>query len=98
MKICVRSGLVVALLSVPSIVTSSAFGQANPPDAPTAQSDAAAPPAAPSGQPAAPTPLPPMPAPDPANFTASMPTKATVEAFLRASWGDDVKPIFQVQA
>jgi len=39
-----------------------------------------------------------MPAPDPANFTASMPTKATVEAFLRASWGYDLNRIFQVQA
>jgi protein-disulfide isomerase len=39
-----------------------------------------------------------MPPPDPANFTATSPTKDTVEAFLHASWGYDDNRIFQVQA
>jgi protein-disulfide isomerase len=39
-----------------------------------------------------------MPPPDPANFSATTPTKETVEAFLRASWGYDDNRIFQVQA
>src|ERR1700742_4830641 len=98
MMIRMRSRMMPILLSVTSVVTIPIFGQANPPDAPSAQSGATVPTAAPSGQPATPAPLPPMPAPDPANFTASMPTKATVEAFLRASWGYDLNRIFQVQA
>jgi protein-disulfide isomerase len=84
------------------------------PDAPapqsgaSAQSPAQAPaepagqaPAQPAGQPgppAAPVQLQPMPPPDPANFTAATPTRETVEAFLRASWGYDENRIFQVQA
>jgi protein-disulfide isomerase len=39
-----------------------------------------------------------MPPPDPANFTATTPSKETVEAFLRASWGYDENRISQVQA
>jgi protein-disulfide isomerase len=83
------------------MVTIAAFGQANPPEAPeapAAQSGAPTQPAGQPGQPGAPAPLPPMPAADPANFTATTPSKATVEAFLRASWGYDLNRIFQVQA
>jgi Thioredoxin len=83
------------------MVTIAAFGQANPPEAPeapAAQSGAPTQPAGQPGQPAAPAPLPPMPPADPANFTATTPSKATVEAFLRASWGYDLNRIFQVQA
>jgi predicted DsbA family dithiol-disulfide isomerase len=90
----VRNGLLAALFAVTSMVTIPAFAQSNPPDAPAAQSGAPAQ-AAPS---AAPVPLQPMPPPDPANFTATTPTKETVEAFLRASWGYDENRIFQVQA
>jgi hypothetical protein len=69
------------------------LGQTNPPAAPDA-------PAAQSGAPSQPAPaqLQPMPPPDPANFTATAPSKETVEAFLRASWGYDENRIFQVQA
>jgi predicted DsbA family dithiol-disulfide isomerase len=91
MTMRVRSGLVAALIVVTFIVTSSAFAQSNPPDAPAAQSGAAP-------APAAPVKLQPMPPPDPASFTATTPTKETVEAFLRASWGYDENRIFQVQA
>jgi protein-disulfide isomerase len=101
MNIRVRSGLIAGLLSVTSMVTIPVLGQANPPEAPeapAAQSGATAQPTGQPGQPAAPAPLPPMPPSDPANFTATTPTKATVEAFLRASWGYDQNRIFQVQA
>jgi predicted DsbA family dithiol-disulfide isomerase len=91
MTMRVRSGLVAALIIVTFIVASSAFAQSNPPDAPAAPSGAAP-------APAAPVKLQPMPPPDPASFTATTPTKETVEAFLRASWGYDENRIFQVQA
>jgi protein-disulfide isomerase len=96
-----RSALMAMLMSVTSMVTIAAFGQANPPEAPeapAAQSGAPAQTPAQPGQAAAPTPLPPLPPPDPANFTATTPTRATVEAFLRESWGYDQNRIFQVQA
>jgi predicted DsbA family dithiol-disulfide isomerase len=94
MTMGVPGGLIAALFTVTSMVTIPAFAQSNPPDAPAAQSGAPAQ-AAPS---AAPVPLQPMPPPDPANFTATTPTRETVEAFLRASWGYDENRIFQVQA
>jgi protein-disulfide isomerase len=90
-----RSHLIAGLLSVTFIVTIPAFSQANPPDAPAAQSGA--PPQSPSPS-AAPRQLQPMPPPDPANFTAASPAKETVAAFLRASWGYDESRIAQVQA
>lgn len=86
--------LLVALLCVTSTVAIPLLGQANPPaapDAPVAQSGA-------PSQPAAPAQLQPMPPPDPAYFTATTPSKETVQAFLRASWGYDDNRIFQVQA
>lgn len=57
-------------------------------------------PAAPPKEPAAPAPAgpPTFPKPDPANFTATAPTKDTINAFLQASWGYDVDRIWQVQA
>ncbi|HEX4580773.1 MAG TPA: thioredoxin, partial [Acidobacteriaceae bacterium] len=90
----VRGGLIATLLCVTSAVTIPIAAQANPPEAPEAPSAQSAAPA----QPTAPAQLQPMPAPDPANFTAASPTKATVEAFLHASWGYDANRIFQVQA
>ena len=52
--------------------------------------------------PAAPAPTlaaaPVFPKPDPANFTATVPTKETVNEFLHASWGYDEDRIWQVQA
>lgn len=55
-------------------------------------------PAAPSQPPAAPSAAPVFPKPDPANFTATSPSKETVNAFLQASWGYDDSRIWQVQA
>ena len=56
---------------------------------------------APAQQPARLRPLPrrPMfPKPDPANFTATTPTKEIINAFLQTSWGYDESRIWQVQA
>lgn len=56
-------------------------------------------PAAPAQQPATPSPAaaPVFPKPNPADFTASVPTKETVNGFLQASWGYDSDRIWQVQ-
>lgn len=62
------------------------------PSAPTAQ----AAPSAPSAP--APSTAPVFPKPDPANFTATSPTKETVNAFLDAIWGYDENRVWQVQA
>ena len=61
--------------------------QAPPPQAPAAQGPVAAPPAAPT--------FPPV---DPSNFTATSPTKDTVEQFLHAFWGYDNSRMWQIQA
>jgi len=61
-------------------------------------------PAAPEQQPSAPAPSGPAPAapvfpkPDPANFTASSPSKETVAAFLQNAWGYDESRVWQIQA
>lgn len=57
-------------------------------------------PAAPAPAPAAPAPAaaPAFPPPDPSNFTATSPTKETINAFLQASWGYVPNRIWQVQA
>jgi protein-disulfide isomerase len=62
-------------------------------------------PAAPPQDSAAPAPSAPAPAAapvfpkaDPANFTASAPTKDVINAFLQASWGYDENRMWQVQA
>lgn len=60
--------------------------------APTGPTSHAVPPApAPSGAPT-------FPKPDPKNFTATSPTKETVDSFLHASWGYDANRVWQVQA
>jgi protein-disulfide isomerase len=58
-------------------------------------------PAAPAPVPAAPAPAataPVFPKPDPKFFTASSPTKETINAFLEASWGFEANRVWQVQA
>jgi protein-disulfide isomerase len=76
------AGLVA--LSLPILPASS---QQNVPPAP-----AAAP--APSAPAAAPV----FPPPEPANFTATAPTKETVNTFLETSWGYDNERMWQVEA
>ncbi len=46
----------------------------------------------------APAVAPVFPKPDPANFTAALPTKETVNAFLQTSWGYDDSRIWEVWA
>jgi len=60
----------------------------------------AEPQAAPEQAPAAPAPAAPpaFPKPDPANFTASSPTKEAVDGFLKDSWGYDDSRLWQVEA
>ena len=60
------------------------------------QVPAAPPQAAPSAP--APTGPPTFPKPDPANFTATSPSKDVINAFLEASWGYDDSRMWQVQA
>jgi protein-disulfide isomerase len=61
-------------------------------------------PPAPEQQPSAQVPATPAPAapvfqkPDPANFTASSPSKEAVSAFLQTAWGYDDTRVWQVQA
>jgi protein-disulfide isomerase len=57
---------------------------------PASQPDIPAAPSASSG--------PKFPAADPKNFTAASPTRETVDAFLRVSWGYDTDRAWQVQA
>jgi protein-disulfide isomerase len=51
-------------------------------------------------EPSAPAPAQPpaFPKPDPANFTATTPTKETINAFLEQSWGYDDTRVWQIQA
>ena len=57
-------------------------------------------PSAPAPAPAAPATAaaPVFPKPDPANFTAAVPTKETVYAFLQANWGYDESRVWEVWA
>ena len=66
-----------------------ANAQQDIPAAPTAQAPVEPAPAA-----AAPV----FPKPDPANFTATSPTKETVNAFLQASWGYDETRVWEIWA
>ncbi len=77
----------VAVLVALSLPVFQASAQQNVPPAPAAEPSAPAPSAAPV-----------FPKIDPANFTAAAPTRETVEAFLRASWGYDDSRIWQVAA
>jgi len=77
----------LAALVALSISAIQASAQQNVPPAPSAEPNAPAPAAAPA--------FPPL---DPANFTATTPTKETVEAFLHTSWGYDETRIWQVAA
>jgi protein-disulfide isomerase len=79
----------MALLAVFMLKVSA---QQQVPAAP-AQAPAAAP-----QEPAAPTAAPTFPKPDPANFTASSPSQALVNAFLQTTWGYNQDRVWQVQA
>jgi protein-disulfide isomerase len=99
-RISVRSLSAVALAVLFVSVYQSAAQQHVPPapaeGTPAVQAPDAA--QAPS-EPSAPAPTAPVfPKPDPANFTATSPTKEVVDGFLRANWGYDDNRMWQVQA
>ena len=81
-----------AALLVFSLTVLQATAQQQVPPAPP-EGSATRTPAAP-----APTAAPVFPKPDPANFTASTPTKEQINAFLETSWGFDPRRVWQVQA
>jgi len=81
------SALALFALSLPVI---QATAQENVPAAPESSTTV------PSGP--APAAVPVFPKPDPANFTAALPTKETVDAFLQASWGYDESRVWEVWA
>ena len=83
MSLRLASVAVLAALSLSAMVAS-------------AQQDVPAAPAAETPAPAAVAPV--FPKPDPANFTATSPTKETVDAFLHNSWGYDDSRTWQVAA
>src|SRR3984885_3633681 len=84
--------IVLAVASAASSMAQNPAPAAPVPQSSTAQSAPAAPSAA---APAAPTAFPPI---DPANFTATSPTKQAVEEFLNAFWGYDNTRVWQIQA
>ncbi|HUN87118.1 MAG TPA: thioredoxin domain-containing protein [Terracidiphilus sp.] len=75
-----------------SLTTLKATAQQQVPPAP-AQTPSSNAPSAP-----APTTAPVFPKPDPANFTATSPTKEAIDSFLQTSWGFDPRRVWQVQA
>jgi protein-disulfide isomerase len=84
------SRYLACLLAVAALSSAPAFAQTETPSAPTPQAvpDAPTAPSAP-GEPK----FPPV---DPANFTATSPTKEDVEAFLHTSWGYDKDRVWEV--
>ncbi len=87
------AAVATAIISLCATAT-FALGQAAvpAPQAPAPAPQTATAPSGPIGQ------LQPLPPPNPANFTASTPTKDTVDEFLKQSWGYDPNRIWQVQA
>lgn len=89
MSIRIASALTLVALCAPVF---QAAAQQDVPAAP-AQTPSASAPSAP-----APVAPPAFPKPDPANFTASSPTKEAINGFLQTAWGYDDTRIWQVQA
>jgi len=91
----------VASLAVVFPLVQTSAQQQVPPAPAHGQSPAQsqAPQAQPEPAPSAPTPSgpPSFPKPDPANFTATSPTREAVDSFLRESWGYDDTRLWQVE-
>lgn len=83
------SGIAGATALVASSLCIFASAQQQVPSAPPQEAAPAAP--APTGPPT-------FPKPDPANFTATSPSKDVINSFLEASWGYDDSRMWQVQA
>lgn len=82
-----QSQLAAIALAIATVASSAALH---------AQTDVPAAPAAPQQAPDAAA-GPAFPAPDPADFTATSPTKEQIMGFLQAAWGYDPNRVFQVQ-
>jgi protein-disulfide isomerase len=82
-------------LYVLAIASAAALAQNGTPQAPVPQAPPSSTPSAPAAPAAPAASFPPV---DPANFTATSPTKQTVEAFLNAFWGYDPSRLWQIQA
>jgi protein-disulfide isomerase len=94
---CLSVLAVASAAWLPAVLAQNPVPQAPVPQAPAPQ--APAPSTATSPAPSAPAAAEaPFPAVDPANFTATSPTKQTVEDFLKAYWGYDSTRAWQVQA
>jgi protein-disulfide isomerase len=91
------AGLASLAVAFPLVPTSA---QQQVPPAPAQTQVPAQSEAAPAQAPAAPAPAAPpvFPKPDPANFTATSPTREAVDAFLRENWGYDDTRVWQVEA
>ncbi|MGH9588982.1 MAG: DsbA family protein [Terracidiphilus sp.] len=97
------SFVLIAAMAAFSLSATQCLAQKEVPPAPAANAPRSAPaPAesAPQAVPPAPAPSAPpaFPKPEAKNFTATSPTKETVDAFLHASWGYDANRVWQVQA
>ncbi len=101
--ICLSVSSASAQTNVPTApvpAPNAAAGQAPPTPTEAAPLPTSVPPA-PATTPSAPAPsltAPAFPKPAPANFTATSPTTAEVNAFLEANWGYDSNRVWQVQA
>jgi protein-disulfide isomerase len=89
---CLSVLAVASATWLPATLAQNGTPQAPVPQAPAAPPSQAGGPSAPA---TAEAPFPPV---DPANFTATSPTKQTVEDFLKAYWGYDTTRAWQVQA
>src|ERR1700744_3236062 len=91
-----RTTLCLFVLGAGSVAGALAQNPApQPPSAPTPEAPSSGVITVPSAAPAQSAPFPPV---DPANFTATSPTKQTVEDFLHAFWGYDSTRVWQIQA
>jgi protein-disulfide isomerase len=81
-----------------SVLSATAQQGAPAGQAPAGQAPAGQAPDAPAQAPAAPAAAPVFPKPDPADFTATSPTKDVVNAFMQANLGFDQNNLWQVQA
>lgn len=99
LSVRIASTAVLAALSLPAIqVSAQTQVPAAPAQVPSAPRQVPPAPAAMAPSAPAPTSAPVFPKIDPKYFTASQPTKETIDAFLQASWGYEPNRVWQVQA
>ncbi len=99
LSIRILCAVVLGALFVPAVQVLAQQHVPPVPDTSAQQTPSAPTQSAPAQEPSAPAPSgpPKFPPPDPANFTASVPTKQVVDSFLQAMWGYDPDRTWQVQ-